>query len=246
MLVYNAFALLGCGAAIAYLVSRPSEVLPRWHRVLLPLSLFVLSRFGARFLYDIESGRNLHDWTYYFSFGRGSTSQFAGFYASVLLLAAYALARRMSLLFLLDELVPAVPLAIAFGRLGCLYAGCCEGLLLSSKWTSWSVIPNPYNLPAPLFEAASALILFWLLRRLARGPLPVGYLTGYLLLFHGTSRFLLQFIRIEPNRWGPLTSTQVLAIPLIVAGAVLLDRSRAALSGQPLRHPELLSVRARG
>jgi len=244
--VYNLFAFLGCAAAIAYLVSRPSKVLPRWHGVLLSLSLLVLSRFGARFLYEVESGRHLHDWTYYFSFGPGSTSQFTGLYASVLLLATYALARRMSLLALLDELIPAVPLAIAFGRLGCLFAGCCEGLLLSSKWTSWSGIPNPYNLPAPLFEAASALILFWLLRRQALRPLPVGYLTGYFLLFHGTSRFLLQFIRIEPNRWGPLTSTQVLAIPLIVAGAVLLDRSRAAVSGEPRRYRELIFVRARG
>ena len=67
-----------------------------------------------------------------------------------------------ALLFLGKEGCGALPLAIAFGRLGCLFAGCCEGLLLSSKWTSWLVIPNPYNLPAPLFEAASALILFWL------------------------------------------------------------------------------------
>lgn len=246
MLVYNAFAFLGCAAAIAFLASRPSRVLPGWHRILLPLSIFVLSRFGARLLYGVESGTHHDDWTYYFSFGRGSTSQFAGLYAALVLLALYALARRTSFLSLLDDLVPAVPLAIAFGRLGCLYAGCCPGRLLSSKWTTWSVIPNPYNLPAPLFEAGAALLLFWLLQRQARRPLPVGYLTGYFLLFHGTSRFLLQFIRIEDVRWGPLTSTQALAIPLIVAGAVLLDFSRAARLRGTWSHPDLATVRARG
>jgi prolipoprotein diacylglyceryltransferase len=246
VLVYNAFAFLGCVAAIFVLLKNRPPLIPAWHRVLLPLSIFVLSRFAARFLYAIESGAPIQEWPYYFSFGPGSTSQFAGLYGSVLLLAGYAALRRASPLALLDALVPAAPIAIAFGRLGCLFAGCCPGLLLPFRWTRWSAIPNPYNLPAPLAEGASALLLFWLLRRLVRRPLPTGYRTGYFLLFHGASRFLLQFIRIEPVRWGFLTSTQALAIPLIVAGAVLLDRHRAARLPAAIDQGLGLPARARG
>lgn len=246
MLAYNAFAFLGCVAAIAVLLRNRPILVPFRHRFLLPLTVFVFSRFAARFLHGIESGSPLHEWSYYFSFGPGSTSQFAGLYASLLFLAAYALARRLRPLALLDALVPAVPIAIAFGRGGCLLAGCCPGRLMAARWTSWSAIPNPYNLPAPLFEAASAVVLFWLLQHHARRRPPLGYLTGFLLLFHGASRFLLQFVRVEEVRWGPLTSTQVLAIPLMLAGAVLLDRSRTAPDRPEIPINELVPARARG
>src|SRR5262249_59294181 len=106
----------------------------------------------------------------------GRRSRSPGLHASLRFAAASAPARRLRPLALLDALVPAVPIAIAFGRGGCLLAGCCPGRLMAARWTSWSAIPNPYNLPAPLFEAASAVVRFWLIQHHARPQPPLACL----------------------------------------------------------------------
>lgn len=235
MLVYNAFAFLGCAAGIVFLLTRGERRLPLLHVFLLPCSLMVFGRFSARFFHLLERGDGISDWSYYFSFGPGPTSQFAGLYPSLLWVGIYALAFRVRPLRLLDALVPAVALAIVFGRLGCLFAGCCAGVLLPFRWTTWSAIPNPDNLPAPLIEAAAALALFLFLSRTSRRLPPVGCVTGYFLLIHGACRFLFQWVRASSLPWGPLTSTQVLAIPLMLAGALLLDwRLSRRHAGAPL------------
>ncbi len=84
--------------------------------------------------------------------------------------------------------------------------------------------------PSQLYEALlEGVILFLLLFALSRKrpPLPRGTFLGVFLTFYGIARFLIEFVR-QPDAqlgylWGDwLTMGQVLSIPLIILGLVLL------------------------
>ena len=249
MLGYNVLAFIGCLASIAILTSQlRQQKLAAVHGVMIPLLVFVASRFSARFLYGVESGQWHDDAGYYFSFGPGHTSQFAGLYPSLAIVFIYALAIRVPFLRLLDLVVPAACAAIAFGRIGCLIAGCCPGFLLPEGWSLPAWIPNSHHFPAALAEGLVAALLALFLLGVPATAFSSGERTGWFFLLHGSARFLFQFIRADSDTisWGPLTSTQVLAIPLIVAGAFLLDRSKATLSPGRALSGDSVSVPARG
>lgn len=129
------------------------------------------------------------------------------------------------------DLVPAVPLFHAFGRVGCFLAGCCYGIPAPAGW--WGVTfsqallaPNGVALvPVQLYEAAGCLLLFLLLDRLARRGWSGGQLLPVYLSLYGAFRFLLEFLRGDEARgfWGPLSTSQWVALAtLAVALPVLL------------------------
>ena len=108
------------------------------------------------------------------------------------------------------DLVPAVPLFHAFGRVGCFLAGCCYGIPAPAGW--WGVTfsqallaPNGVALvPVQLYEAAGCLLLFLLLDRLARRGWSGGQLLPVYLSLYGAFRFLLEFLRGRgPGVLGP-------------------------------------------
>lgn len=157
-----------------------------------------------------------------------------------------------------DIIMPYVPLAHAFGRLGCFFYGCCYGIRTEcplgirfpadspaavdhlyrySDFHSgdWSFPVHPTQLYGVAgLVAACGLLLY--LRKKARGakPNPIDGLTfpAYFVLY-GTGRFLVEFIRGDHNpTYGPLTAQQVFSLALVAASmvffAVLLRNKRKA------------------
>ena len=126
-----------------------------------------------------------------------------------------------------------IPLAHAFGRLGCLTAGCCHG----RETDAWYGI-NMYNytngageevwhrvVPIQLFEsiflfalAAVLIVLFFKNRGKHKFPLMPLYCVGY-----GIWRFFIEFARADDrgNTFIPfLTPSQFVAVLLIAVGVV--------------------------
>lgn len=132
---------------------------------------------------------------------------------------------------LMDTLLPSLPLAQAFGRVGCLLAGCCYGLPVS-----WGVWMHPDSgaptdtalLPVQLFEAAGALVLFFVVMRAGRRQLPQGRLLSIYLLGYGALRFVLEFFRYDSIRGfaGALSVSQWCSLVSLGAGSLLLWWSR--------------------
>src|SRR5215471_11662908 len=198
MLGYNVLAFIGCLASIAILTSQlRQQKLAAVHGVMIPLLVFVASRFSARFLYGIESGRWHETVSYYFSFGPGHTSQFAGLYPSLAIVFMYALAIRVPFLRLLDLVVPAACAAIAFGRIGCLIAGCCPGFLLPEGWSLPAWIPNSHHFPASLAEGLAAALLALFLLAVPATALSPGERTGWFFLLLGSVP-----LPVHPRRGG--------------------------------------------
>jgi prolipoprotein diacylglyceryltransferase len=72
--------------------------------------------------------------------------------------------------------------------------------------------------PAQLYSAFNALFLsVVLVAFLSLSPAP-GRVFALMLLLKGTSRFVLEMLRVEPRVWGPLSYSMVISIFLVAAG----------------------------
>ena len=136
--------------------------------------------------------------------------------------------RRTSFAALGRDLVPALPLFHAFGRVGCFLAGCCYGIPAPVGWLGVtfpaSAVEAPSGvplLPVQLYEAAGCVLLFLLLDHLVKRGWPGDCLLAVYLALYAVFRFLLEFLRGDAVRGflGPLSTSQV--ISLVVVGVVL-------------------------
>ncbi|MCL2342961.1 MAG: prolipoprotein diacylglyceryl transferase [Firmicutes bacterium] len=146
-------------------------------------------------------------------------------------MAIYCKQYRFRFLRMAEICVPTVPLAQAFGRVGCFSAGCCYGEPysgpLSVTFTRSLAAPNGVPLlPIQLIEAAGNLIIFLSLMFFGRKRPRDGALTGAYLLAYAAMRFILEFFRGDAVRgflFG-LSTSQWISILMFPAGLWLLLR----------------------
>jgi phosphatidylglycerol---prolipoprotein diacylglyceryl transferase len=113
-----------------------------------------------------------------------------------------------------------ISIAQAFGRLGCLFGGCCYG----KPTSSWLGVRFPNlghaALPTQFFEATFLFLLFAVMRHLVMRR---GFTQSFALymLAYGVFRFFIEFIRDDPRGRlvGSLSPSQTLSL-LMVAGSV--------------------------
>lgn len=160
------------------------------------------------------------------------------FYGGLLgaLAAAWLFCRRQGEFARLGaDLVPAIPLLHAFGRVGCFLAGCCYGIHAPAGWPGISfhrslLAPNGVPLiPVQLFEAAGVFLLFLLLARLSRRGWQGDSLLLLYLAAYAPFRFLLEFLRGDAYRGflGPFSTSQALSLAILaVVLPLLLHRKK--------------------
>jgi phosphatidylglycerol:prolipoprotein diacylglycerol transferase len=94
--------------------------------------------------------------------------------------------------------------------------------------------------PTQLYETAAMLVVFAILWRLRRGPRPIGWLFGLYLVFAGTERFLVEFLRAKDDRFlGPFTLAQLTSVLLVLLGLGLMSAWRSGSSPSPGRYLEI-------
>lgn len=173
---------------------------------------------------------------------------FAGAAAGVMIFARLRDERIWSVF---DFVLTSVPLAHAFGRVGCFLNGCCFGTphggplavrypaeslvwwshldaSLITRFASRSLPVYPVQLYEALYNLAVYAVLIRVYRRHARQ----GAVTGMYLLAYSVGRFFLEFLRgDERARYGtPLCAAQYLSILLFAVGCGLLVRTRGRAS----------------
>ncbi|MEM7011752.1 MAG: prolipoprotein diacylglyceryl transferase family protein [Verrucomicrobiota bacterium] len=109
-----------------------------------------------------------------------------------------------------------VPLGIAAGRIGCLSAGCCQGIALESGslWPA-AAVELGFNL--------TVFVILWPLRKITRLN---GQLFHIYLIAYGIFRFAHEFLRATEKPFLSLSGYQLAAIAL-VALAVIRYRQRS-------------------
>lgn len=145
-----------------------------------------------------------------------------------MLLYAHKLRRRF--IDITDFVAPLVPLGLGFGRLGNFIGQELWGRPTDVPWAM--VFPDdPLQLarhPSQLYQATlEGLLLFIILFWFSRRPRPRAAVSGLFLLGYGLFRFAVEFVR-EPDTHigfdalGWLTRGQLLSLPMVLLGVVLL------------------------
>jgi phosphatidylglycerol:prolipoprotein diacylglycerol transferase len=192
-----------------------------------------------------------------FMFWRGGLVWYGGFLGAFVALVLYTRKHRLNLLKYVDVLIGPMALAHAFGRVGCLFAGCCYGSLTKVPWAivfpPGSMAQQDQHLaglvsavapalpvhPTQLYEALGELLLFWLVTYVRptkrfHGQLFLIWLTAYPIL-----RSLIEMLRGDKERGVWLLSTsQYISIAVGAAAlvlTVLVRRRQVAQTAQRLK-----------
>lgn len=202
---------------------------PERHLDALLIYMLVGTIVGARLGHVL-----FYDPGYYFSqpleilkIWRGGLASHGG--AIGILTALYLFSRRtheISFMWLLDRV--AVPTALGgfFIRLGNLFNSEILGTHTDVPWgfVFARVDPLPRH-PAQLYEALGYGLIFLLLIALYRRRKPEGTLFGLFLVCVFAYRFFVEFFKMEQAAFTigvPLSMGQLLSIPMVVAGVVML------------------------
>jgi phosphatidylglycerol:prolipoprotein diacylglycerol transferase len=172
-----------------------------------------------------------------------ATLQSGGVFSGGLLLALacswwYVRREKIPFLSAADVFAPGVALGHAFGRIGCLAAGCCYGRETHVPWAITFHNPwagefqgTPLNRPlhpTQLYEFVAELINFALLYWLCKRKKFEGQIIALFMIIYGIERFVFEFFRGDPGRGevlgGFMTGTQLIALGLVVSGFVIYVR----------------------
>ena len=175
----------------------------------------------------------------------GGLGIYGAIIGGILGLLAYTRHKHYPLLAWIDLAVPGVLVGQAIGRWGNFVNHELYGAPTTLPWAV--EIPPQNRLPGyeqyatfhPLFLYESLWNLLWLglilwierryHDRLRRGDLLLLYMTCY-----GITRFTLDFVRLDSNGIGPLTTAQWVSLLIAIAAAVLLA-ARHLLTSAPVR-----------
>src|SRR5258706_6360339 len=188
---------------------------------------------GAKLWHVIESQHQLMTDPWGQILSRTGFAWFGGFVAGLLTLIYFARRYNIPVLLMLDAASPAGAIGYAVRRIGCLVSG--DGDYgIPTNLPGGRAFPNgrvrtPPGLrvhPTPIYEFIANVLIFWYLWRLGskaiRGPRPQGQVVAEFLILSGLSRFLVEFIRINPKIFLGMSNAQIAALGTVIAGAVLL------------------------
>ena len=121
-------------------------------------------------------------------------------------------------------------MGLAIGRIGCQLSGDGDyGVPTNLPWgMSYpdGVVPTTERVhPAPVYEMLACFAIFaYLWRRRLRNP-PTGDLFGRYLILSAIVRFLIEFVRRNPDWLVGLTTAQWMSIGCVIVGGLLVRRA---------------------
>ena len=225
------------------------------------LGVVLGGRIGYILFYDLQT--YLQHPLQMFKVWDGGMSFHGGLLGVVTAAALWSRRHRLHPFDTIDFLAPLVPPGLGFGRLGNFINGELWGKLSDAPWAvifPSGLPPGLSNLgmprlrelahqgaldtwarhPSQLYEATlEGVVMFTVLYLYSRKPRPRYAVSGLFALMYGCFRFLIEFVRVPDAQLGYLafdwlTMGQILSLPIIALGLVLLWLSRRAPVLSPL------------
>lgn len=122
----------------------------------------------------------------------GGLVWFGGLIGASLSALVYMKAKKLSVIPTLDLFAPYAALGQAVGRIGCFFNGCCYGR--ESGWGFYFPVHGASLVPSQLFDAASLLLVFVVLRLIPEKAKAGLVFSAYLVLAT-LQRFFLEYLR---------------------------------------------------
>ncbi len=188
------------------------------------LGVIVGGRVGYALVYGWSQLTS--DPLYLFRITEGGMSFHGGLVGEMTAMWLYGRKLGHSIWRMTDFVAPIVPLGLGFGRIG--------NFINSELWgkptdVPWGFLVNGQVLhPSQLYEAIlEGFLLFAILWLYTAKPRPYLSTSGLFLLLYGIFRFFVEFYRVPDAHpgylaFGWVTMGQVLSLPMIIAGAILL------------------------
>lgn len=204
--------------------------------------LLLAGLVGARIVFILTKlDEYLRDPIEILMFWRGGLVWYGGFIGAAVYLIYYCRRFRLDYFKVVDLLIPYTAMAHAFGRLGCLAAGCCFGETTDAPWgisfpegsmaqqaqqNSGLVDVHAASLPVhptQLYESGAELAMFWLLLVMRRhkrfhGQLFLTWLAAYPII-----RSIIELFRGDTERgvYGLLSTSQYISIGVAIAAVLV-------------------------
>ena len=234
---YGIMYLLGFAAAWWLARRRASQANSSWRAVdvddflfFAMLGVILGGRIGYVLFYGLPLWRG--DPLYPLKIWEGGMSFHGGLLGVLAAVAIFAVRRGRHIGDVFDFTAPLPGIGLFFGRLGNFINGELWGRPTNVPWAF--LVPNPNGgppvarHPSQLYEAFfEGLVLFTILWVFTRRPRPRYAPSGLFLLCYALARIGVEFVR-EPDvgigylAFGWLTMGQLLSLPMLLAGIVLL------------------------
>ena len=101
-----------------------------------------------------------------------------------------------------------------------------------------STIPEQIPVhPTPVYETLACLAIFAFLWIIRKRPMAAGMMFGLYLILAGLERFLVEFIRLNPE-YGTFSQAQWISIGMIVLGGILVGKLKNAAADEGYTAPK--------
>jgi len=137
----------------------------------------------------------------------------------------YCKLKKLVFLKYFDLVMPSIAIAQGFGRVGCMFAGCCYGretdgwfhvIYHSSDFAPNGVALIPTQMVMAILNFAHFFILAFLIKKLVKHD---GQIAGFYLVFYSIGRFFLEYLRNDPRGNVDILSTsQFISLFILAAG----------------------------
>ncbi len=192
-------------------------------------------------------------------FSRGGLVWYGGFIGGVTAVWINGLRRKVPTRWTAQLAAPALAAAYAIGRVGCFMVGddygrptsgplgvqFPQGLPPSTAGNMTTLFHLPVGPgtdpstvlavhPTQLYEVGLMFLAFMALWRLRRSSGGTGWLFGLYLVFAGTERFAVEFLRAKDDRFlGAFTVAQLASVVLVVVGTIVVLRLKGQAEISP-------------
>ncbi len=149
----------------------------------------------------------------------GGVVAYGALFGFVAVYVGLTMLRRRELAAALDEVIAPLLLVVAFGRVGCFFAGCEPGCATHAPWATVGALAQRVH-PVALYEVVAALVALGVTRAAPRERFACGAVT------YAALRFVIEFFRAHD---GLVSSGQWTS--LFVIGASLAWAARSPHAG---------------
>ena len=191
------------------------------------LACLVGGILGAKLLFLIENVplSDLISYPMHYLLLRGGLTFYGGFFLALFAFFVLTKKHKESFWKVLDATAPALAIAYATGRVGCLLVGDDYGIASTLPWAMPFPKGSPPTLeavhPTQIYETIIMSFVFLALWKIRKKDKPIGWLASIYLGLAGLERFFVEFIRnTTESPISGLSVAQVMAIALILVGAL--------------------------
>ena len=163
----------------------------------------------------------------------GGMSFHGGFVGVLIAALVFARKQNLQIFRLTDFIAPLVPIGLGAGRLGNFINHELPGRVTDVPWAlAFPHMGPELRHPSALYQfALEGVVLFIVLWWFTRRPRRTGAASGLFLLLYGVFRFAVEFVRLPDPQlgfiaFGWMTMGQLLTLPMIIGGLVLVAWSR--------------------